>query len=271
MPKRKKSTIKFPADCSQYERAYEFVRKVKEIDKERNHRGIYLQYTTAMNLYHSGSLNLVGLRNRSKTIFKNCDVLLAAFDRILKDMNTGSRREEVIVDPKNLKRIQKFLKALRRDCEELRGGLIEAFVRFKEHDEVQILKKDVDLMLRDYPFLKEEFRMILLDHGLVKDEVTHEEEEELYKEDMYFHAIEAAIKFAAAKDKKKPKVGVYEAIKRFYKQRRREVPREYMKDPKLVVRRILPELKWKYNELIKNRRKSLVKVQKVNESLVVFD
>ncbi|CAL9224991.1 unnamed protein product [Arabidopsis halleri] len=262
MPTSKKSPIKLPSDCSrkEFKRALEFVKKVKEIDEERNHRGIVLQYTTTMKLYHSGYLSVVDLKKRITTIFKNCDVLLEAFDGILKDSNSCSRRKEVVVDPKNLKRIHEFLKSMRRDCEELRGELIEAFVRFKEHDDVQILKKDVDLMLRDYPCLKEEFRMILLDHGLLQDEkhvvITRKKEDELFKDDMYFHAIESAIKFAMAdNDKKKPEVGVYGAIRRFYKQRRRKLRKGIMKDPKLAVQRILPNLQWKYNELLKNRRK----------------
>ncbi|AEE76856.1 Paired amphipathic helix [Arabidopsis suecica] len=272
-----KYPIKLPNDCSQkeFKRALEFVKKVKEIDEKGNHRGIFLRYTTAMKLYYSGSLSEVDLKNRITTIFKNCDVLLDAFDRFLEDSNSSSRQKEVFVDPKNVKRIKEFLKSLRRDCEELCGVLIEAFVRFKEHNDVQILKDDVDLMLRDYPRLKEEFRMILLDHGLIqdekRDEMTRGEEDELFKDDMYFHAIESAIKFAVAEDNEKPEVGVYGAIRRFYKQRRRKLPRGIMKDPKLGVRRILPNLQRKYNELLKNRTKSLEKVRKVNESLVVFD
>ncbi|XP_010421995.1 PREDICTED: uncharacterized protein LOC104707358 [Camelina sativa] len=258
----------------EYERVCEFLRMIKETDEETNHRGIYLQYTTAIKLYHSGSLNLVGLRNQITAIFKNCDVLLTAFDRVLKDLDTDYRRDETVVDPKNLKRIKEFLKSLRSECEGLRVGFIEAFVRHKQHQDVKTLKEEVDLMLREYPNLKKEFRRILLDHGLVqvekRDEITREEEDELFKDDMYFHAIEAAIKFAEAEDDKKPEVGVYGAVRQFYKQRRRGLPRGFEKDPKLAVRRILPDLQWKYNAFLKNRGRSLEKVRKVNESLVVF-
>ncbi|EOA33069.1 hypothetical protein CARUB_v10016405mg [Capsella rubella] len=278
MHSTRNSPIKLPSKFTyeQYERFREFVRKIKEIDEDRNHRGIYLQYATALSLYHSGTLNLADLRTRIKTIFKNCDVLLEAFDQVLKDLETCSRREEiVVVDPKNLDRIKDFLKTLRKKREGLREGFIEAFVRHTEHKDVTILKKEVDGVLRGYPNLREEFRMILVDHGLVEDEkrceITREKEDELFQDDMYFHAIESAIKFAAAEDNKKPEAGVYGAIRRFYKQRRRTLPRGCLKDPKLAVRNILPDLQCEYNKLLKNRSKYLEKVRKVNESLVVFD
>ncbi|CAH8261646.1 unnamed protein product [Arabidopsis lyrata] len=271
-------SLKLPTSYSreEFERACEFVKKVKEIDEEQNHRGIFTQYVTAMKLYRSGSLNMVEVKNRITTIFKNCDVLLDGFYRIMKDSDLDSLRDHIVID---LKRMVEFLKALRKESERLRLGFLEAFVRFKEHKDGQVLNGEVDLMLRNYPFLKEEFRMILLENGIVqdekRDEITFDREDEMFEKDMYFHSIESAIKFAAAeedKKRKKPPAGVYGAMRRLYAQRRRPLPRGFMRDPKLAVRRVLSPLQWKHNELLKkkNRRKLLKKVQKVNESLVVF-
>ncbi|CAE5969860.1 unnamed protein product [Arabidopsis arenosa] len=153
-------SLKLPTDYSreEFERACEFVKQVKEIDEEQNHRGIFIQYVTAMKLYRSGSLDMVEVKNRITTIFKNCDVLLDGFHRIMKDSDC---QDHIVV----LKRMVGFLKALAKESERLRLGLMEAFVRFKEHKDGQVLKEQVDLMLRDYPCLKEEFRRILHENG----------------------------------------------------------------------------------------------------------
>ncbi|VVB15777.1 unnamed protein product [Arabis nemorensis] len=163
---------KLPADCSEeeFERGCEFLRKVKEIDNKRKHSGVFLQYIIAMKLYQSGSLNAVDVKKQIATTFRNCDVLLAGFERLLQGLSTGSRRDDVVTNPSNLKRILEFLKMLSSNCRELRGGLIESLVRFEGHADVEIFKEEVDLLLRDYPCLKEEFRMILVDHGVLRDD-----------------------------------------------------------------------------------------------------
>ncbi|KAG7583180.1 Paired amphipathic helix superfamily, partial [Arabidopsis suecica] len=189
-------SLKLPTDYSreEFERACEFVKQVKEIDEEQNHRGIFIQYITAMKLYRSGSLDMVEVKNRITTIFKNCDVLLDGFHRIMKDLDC---QDHIVV----LKRMVGFLKALAKESERLRLGLMEAFVRFKEHKDGQ--------------------------NGIVqnekRDEITFDREDEMFEKDMYFHSIESAIKFAAAeedKKMKKPPAGVYGAMRRLYAQRR---------------------------------------------------